>query len=86
MIHDESALELVRETLLVMLKISGPILIAGVVIGLVISIVQAITSIQDQALSFVPKIIVMVLVAVLLIPWIAARLIQFAAAMFVLTP
>lgn len=84
MSYDEHTLELVRQTLLITLKIAGPILVAGVVIGLVISVIQAITSIQDQALAFVPKIVVMLIVAVLMISWIAARLVAFAAEMFML--
>lgn len=80
--YDESILETVRATLIVTLKIAAPILLAGVAIGLIISILQSITSIQDQALSFVPKIIVMFLVAILLLPWIAMRLIEFAGEMF----
>ncbi len=84
MAYDEHTLELVRQTLLITLKIAGPILVAGVVIGLVISVIQAITSIQDQALAFVPKIVVMLIVAVLMISWIAARLVAFAAEMFML--
>lgn len=82
--YDESIIDAVRTTLIVTLKIAAPILAAGVVIGLVISILQSITSIQDQALSFVPKIIVMLLVATLLLPWIAMRLIEFATEMFTL--
>ncbi|MBL8758508.1 MAG: flagellar biosynthetic protein FliQ, partial [Phycisphaerae bacterium] len=53
--YDETILDLVRTTLLVTLRIAGPILAAGVVVGLVVSIVQAVTQIQDQALTFVPK-------------------------------
>ena len=82
---DAMMLELVRDALIVTLKIAGPILAAGVVIGLVISVVQAVTSIQDQALAFVPKMIVMVLVAILLIGWIVERLARFATQMFTLT-
>jgi flagellar biosynthesis protein FliQ len=84
MIYDESMLDIVRNALIMTLKIAGPILAAGVVIGLLISIVQAITSIQDQALAFVPKMVVMIVVAILLLGWIVERLIQFSAAMFTL--
>lgn len=80
--YDESIVYLVREMLLLMLKIAAPILGAGVCIGLLVSLVQSVTSIQDQTLTFVPKIFVMVLVAVMLIPWIAQGLIGFAAEMF----
>lgn len=85
MLHDEAALDLVRGAFLVTLKISGPILAAGVVVGLVISVVQAVTSIQDQALSFVPKIAAMLLVSMALLGWIVERLVAFTASMFTLT-
>ena len=80
--YDESAVDVVRETLMVALMISAPILLAGVVVGLVISLVQSVTSIQDQTLTFVPKIAVMVVVAAMLLPWIVLQLVEFAAVMF----
>jgi flagellar biosynthetic protein FliQ len=79
--YDQATIELVRETLLISLKIAAPILLAGVVVGLVISIFQAVTSIQEQTLTFVPKIVAMLLVAVVLIPWIAVRLMEFTVQM-----
>jgi flagellar biosynthesis protein FliQ len=82
MLDDAGAIEMVRQALLITLKIAGPILLAGIVVGLIISLLQSITSIQDQTLSFVPKIIVMILAAVLLIPWIAMRLTDYAADLF----
>lgn len=84
MVYDQSAVELVRTTLLVTLKISLPILAAGVVVGLVISILQSVTQIQDQAIAFVPKIIVMILAAAFLIPWIVQRVLAFSQEMFLL--
>ncbi len=82
---DESAVFLVRETLILLLKLSSPILLSGVAIGLFISLFQSITSIQDQTLTFVPKIMVMVTVAILLMPWIAQGLVEFARAMLSLS-
>jgi flagellar biosynthetic protein FliQ len=82
--YDESAVFLVRETLLAALKIAAPVLLAGVVIGLLVSLVQSVTSIQDQTLSFVPKIAAMILVAAFLLPWIALRLAEYAAELFTL--
>jgi len=82
MTSDVSTIELVRETLIITLKISAPILAAGIVVGLIISLVQSVTSIQEQTLTFVPKIVAMLIVAILLIPWIVARLLDFAAEMF----
>ncbi|MEL6795822.1 MAG: flagellar biosynthetic protein FliQ [Planctomycetota bacterium] len=77
--YDESLVALVRETIMIALKIVMPILGAGVLIGLVVSIIQSVTSIQDQTLTFVPKIVVMMAVVILLAPWIFIRLIDFAA-------
>ncbi len=79
--YDESTVELVRQALVIALKIAAPILLAGIVVGLGISLLQSVTSIQDQTLSTVPKIIVMVLAAALLIPWVAQRVIEYATEM-----
>ena len=78
---DAATIDLVRQTLLITLKISAPILIAGLIVGLFISIFQSVTSIQEQTLTFVPKIFAMILVAVVLIPWIVGRLLEFTAEM-----
>lgn len=82
---DESAVEMATQMLLVMLKIAAPILLVGMLVGLSISIFQSVTSIQDQTLTFVPKIGVMVVVAALLIPWIAQRLVEYAIEAFTLS-
>lgn len=80
--YDQATVELVRQALIITLKISAPVLGAGIVVGLVISIFQSVTSIQDQTLATVPKIIAMVIVVVLLASWIAQRLIEYAATLF----
>lgn len=77
-------LDIVRAALLETLIIAAPILGAGLLVGLIISLLQAVTQIQEQTLSFVPKIIAMVLVAVVLLAWIADRMLAFAASMFTL--
>lgn len=86
MAFDDATVSMVRDTLVLVLMISLPILLAGMAVGLVISLLQSITSIQDQALTFVPKIVVMVAVAAVLIPWIAFRIAEYAADMFTFTP
>lgn len=79
MSYDDSTIELVRQSLIITLKIAAPILAAGVLIGLLVSLLQSVTSIQDQTLSFVPKIVVMIVVAALLLPWITQRLLEYTA-------
>jgi flagellar biosynthesis protein FliQ len=81
---DASTIELVQHALIITLKVTAPILAAGVVVGLVISVLQAVTSIQDQTIATVPKIIIMLAVAVLLTGWIVHRLIDYAGVLFTL--
>lgn len=81
---DSTAVDLVKNALIVALKISAPILTAGVAIGLLIAIVQSVTQIQEQTLTLIPKIFAMTIVAVMLLPWIVIRLAEFAAEMFML--
>ena len=76
------AVDVVRDALLETLIIAAPILAAGLLVGLIVSIFQAVTQIQEQTLTFVPKIIVMIVVAMLLLNWIALRMLEFASAMF----
>lgn len=76
--YDEATLTLVRDALVITLKIAGPILAAGVLVGLGISILQSITSIHDQSLTFVPKVLAMIVLTILLLPWIARRLVEYA--------
>jgi flagellar biosynthetic protein FliQ len=75
--YDESSVYLVRDTLLIVLKISAPILLAGMTVGLLISLIQSVTSIQDQTLTFVPKITIMIVVAAMLLPWVTQQLVEF---------
>ncbi|HRS26650.1 MAG TPA: flagellar biosynthetic protein FliQ [Phycisphaerae bacterium] len=77
-----AALDLGREALLVSLIIAAPVLGVGVVVGLVISVIQTVTQLNDQTLALVPKIIAMVAATMLLVPWLATRLIDYAQAMF----
>ena len=75
-------IDVVRGALLQALIIAVPILGSGLFVGLLVSLFQSITQIQEQTLTFVPKIIVMILVAVVLLGWISVRLGDFASEMF----
>ena len=70
-------LEVSREAIWVMLKISAPLMLVALVVGLVISLIQALTQIQEQTLTFVPKILVLFAVFVLTIPFMSTTLIEF---------
>ncbi|MEE9128884.1 MAG: flagellar biosynthetic protein FliQ [Phycisphaerales bacterium] len=75
-------IDVVRTALLQALIIAVPILGAGLIVGLLVSLFQSVTQIQEQTLTFVPKIIVMILVAMVLLGWISVRLGDFAYEMF----
>lgn len=78
----DQATDLVRQTLIMALIISSPMLVIGLAVGVFVSLLQAVTQIQEQTLSFIPKIVAMVASAILLMPWIAHRLMEYTAAMF----
>ena len=79
---DFESLDIVRDALMEALILAAPILVAWLLVGLMISIFQAVTQIQEQTLTFVPKIAVMMLVAIVLLSWIVVRMIEFTVEMF----
>jgi len=76
------ATDLVRHTLLLAMIVSAPMLLIGMAVGIVVSLFQAVTQIQEQTLTFVPKIAAMIAAALLLMPWISQRLLDYAAFLF----
>ena len=78
----DQAMTIVREALTVTLMVAAPILSVGLLIGLAVSIFQAVTQIQEQTLSFVPKIFGMAVIAIAIIPWAYVQVAEFAQEMF----
>ena len=78
----EQATDLIRDAMLVTLLIIGPILAIGMAVGLIISLVQAVTQIQEQTLAFVPKIFAMAAALVLVMPWMFQRLLEYSHHLF----
>jgi flagellar biosynthetic protein FliQ len=75
-----------REALQVTLLVAAPMLGFGLLVGLVISIFQAVTQINETTLTFVPKILAVSLALLLFMPWIINTLTDFARHMFALIP
>jgi flagellar biosynthesis protein FliQ len=73
----QEAIDLGREALWTMLLIGSPVLVAGLIVGLVVSLLQALTQIQEQTVAFVPKIIAMLLVLSISLPWLIAHMLQY---------
>lgn len=66
-----------KESIFLALKIAGPVLIVSMIVGLIISIFQAVTQIQEQTLTFVPKMISIIAVLLILGPWMLRTLVNF---------
>ncbi|HSR70169.1 MAG TPA: flagellar biosynthetic protein FliQ [Acidobacteriota bacterium] len=64
------------------LWLAGPLLLIGLAVGLLISVVQVVTSIHDPTLSFVPRIIVVLVMALILLSWMLNRLVSFTINLF----
>ena len=82
----DTVINLATQAMTLAVKIAGPILLAGLVIGLLVSIFQAVTSIQEQSLSFIPKIIGVAAIVVLLGPWMLDQLVSYTQTLFLSIP
>jgi len=79
-------LRVVREGLLLVLWVSGPALLVSLVVGFVVSLIQAATQMQDPTLTFVPKLVAVVLVLLASGPFLGAQVVRFAQAMLLAIP
>lgn len=77
---------IMAETIRVTLLISAPVLLVGLVVGVVISLFQAVTQIQEMTLVFVPKIIACLITLVAALPWMINLLLSFTHNLFVNIP
>ncbi len=74
----QDAIDIGREAVIQVLMIGAPILVSALVVGLIIGLLQALTQIQEQTISFVPKITVMILVLGYTLPWLLMRMVQYS--------
>ena len=82
----ELVLRAIREGLILVLLLSAPPLIASLVVGFVIGLLQAATQLQDQTLSFVPKLVIVMGVLAAMGPVLGASLVRFTQALFLAIP
>ncbi|MFN9302019.1 MAG: flagellar biosynthesis protein FliQ [Candidatus Kapaibacterium sp.] len=83
---DEFVIQLIREAFYYVLVVAGPLLLLALIVGLIISIFQAATSINEQTLSFVPKLVLVFIVTVLVMPFMLSNLKTYAIGIFILIP
>jgi flagellar biosynthetic protein FliQ len=73
----EYIITLSQETMLLVLYVSGPVLLVTLVVGLLVSIFQAVTQIHEMTLTFIPKILAVAALMLLLLPWMMQRMVDF---------
>lgn len=79
---EQYLLDVARDALLTILKIAAPILLIGLTVGLIVSIFQATTQIQEQSLQFVPKILAMLVTMLILGSWALTTIREFTLRMY----
>jgi len=73
---------LAKQTLETVLQVSAPMLGAGLIVGIIISIIQIVTSIHDTALAFVPRIVVTFIVFLIVFPWMMKTMVAYTTVLF----
>jgi flagellar biosynthetic protein FliQ len=84
--NQDTVINLATQGMILALKIGGPILLLGLIIGLLVSIFQAVTSIQEQALTFIPKVVGVAVLIVVLGPWMLNQLVTYAQNLYLSIP
>ncbi|EST13061.1 flagellar biosynthesis protein FliQ [Sporolactobacillus laevolacticus] len=82
----EMILSIADQSVMAVLMVGGPILILSLVIGLIVSIFQAATQIQEQTLAFIPKIVAVLFGLILFGPWMLSKMLSFTENIFVNLP
>lgn len=82
--NEQMILDIGRQAMLTTLQVAGPMLLTALLIGLVVSIFQAVTQINEMTMTFVPKIVGVLLAGVLALPWIMAIMLGFTRQLFTL--
>lgn len=82
MMNEVAVLEIGREATYMILKTAGPVMMAGMIVGLAISLFQALTTIQEMTLTFVPKILVILIAIVVFLPFMMTTMIEFTQTLF----
>ncbi len=75
-------LDLARNALVLVLMLAGPLLLVALLVGLLVSVVQAVTSIQEQTLAFVPKLFAVGVTFLILLSWMLQQMMKYTTELF----
>ena len=78
----DQGIELARQAIMLLVLLSLPVLVTGPLVALVVSVLQAVTQVQDQTIGLVPRILAMLLAFAITAPWMLSKLIEFGREMF----
>ena len=84
--NQDTVINLASQAMSLALKIAGPLLLVALVIGLLISVFQAVTQIQEQSLSLIPKIAGVAVVILVLGPWMLGQIVSYTTALYTAIP
>ncbi len=84
--ENEFVIEVVNQAIKVTLMLAAPMLIGALVVGILVSIFQAVTQINEQTLSFIPKILVIIVTLVIFSPWMMETMVTYTRDLFISIP
>ena len=82
----QDAVDLGREAVMTTLLVGSPVLLVGMLVGLLVGLLQAVTQVQEQTVSFVPKLIAMIAVVSLMLPWLIDQMVRYSHDLIVNIP
>jgi flagellar biosynthesis protein FliQ len=80
--NQDTVIHLSSQAMSLALKVAGPLLLAAMLVGLLVSIFQAVTQIQEQSLTLIPKIVAVAAISVLLGPWMLDQLVSYTTGLY----
>jgi flagellar biosynthetic protein FliQ len=84
--NQDTVVSLASQAMSLALKVAGPLLLVGLVLGLLVSVFQAVTQIQEQSLTLIPKIVGVAVVVVVLGPWMLGELVSYTTNLYTSIP
>jgi flagellar biosynthesis protein FliQ len=84
--NQDQVVNLATQAMTLALEVAGPLLLVGLIVGIVVSLFQAVTQIQEQSLSFIPKIIGVAVLIVVLGPWMLGQLVSYTQNLYTSIP
>lgn len=82
----DDAITLVQQAMITSLILSAPLLLVGMAVGLLIGLAQALTQVQDQTVSFVPKIVAITAALIFCLPWLLQKMMEYSEVLIVNIP